>query len=61
MKANIFTDLETYEEFVFIQNFGIITLKDYQKIILHFVLYLHYLKININNDIIQIIWNKINI
>lgn len=60
MKPYIFTDLETYEEFVLIDNFGIITLKDYNKMKLHIVLYTKYLNIQVNKDIILNIWKYIN-
>lgn len=59
MKSYIFTDLETYQEFILIDNFGIITLNDYFKIKFHIVLYNHYLNITINKDIMENIWKYI--
>jgi len=57
MKSLIFTDLETYEEFIYITNFNIISLKDYHKIKLHFIIYT--IKYNLNSDIIKNIWHYV--
>lgn len=59
MEPYIFTDLETYEEFIYTTNFGIITLKDYNKMKLHLILYNYYLNIEINKDIMINIWKYI--
>jgi len=59
MEPYIFTDLETYEEFIYTTNFGIITLKDYNKMKLHLILYNYYLNIEINEDIMINIWKYI--